>query len=66
MNDLRNLVVAGIALFLLVLGTANILGGQFLGAALLLGLAALAALCTFMLEDSHGSDRLDRGQRRYR
>lgn len=66
MNDLRTLVLVVMGVFLLALGTANIVGGQFLGAAILLGLAALAAICIVMLEDGHGSDRLDRGQRRYR
>jgi hypothetical protein len=65
-NDLRGLVVAILAIFLLVLGTANIVGGQLLGGAILLALAGLAAACTLMLMDGHGSDRLDRGRRRYR
>jgi hypothetical protein len=67
LNDLKGLVIAAEAIVLLVLGAANIVSGQFLGAAILIGIASLTAACAWALcrpalidkVASHGSDRLD-------
>ena len=45
MSERKGLVVALEAFVLLVLGTADIVSGQFLGAAILIGIAILAAGC---------------------
>ena len=49
MSDLKGLVIAAEAVVLLVLAAANIVSGQFLGAGLLAGIAALAAACAWAL-----------------
>jgi cadmium resistance protein CadD (predicted permease) len=53
-NDLKSLVIGAEALFLLLLGAANILGGQFLGAVILIGVALLAAACAWALWPARG------------
>ena len=47
MSDLKSLVVAVEALVLLLLGAANLVSGQLLGAAILIGIGALAAACAW-------------------
>jgi hypothetical protein len=49
MSDLKGIVVAVEALVLLLLGAADLVSGQLLGAALLIGLALLAAACAWAL-----------------
>lgn len=49
MSDLRGLIIASEAAVLLVLAAANVVSGQFLGAAILLGIASLAAGCAWAL-----------------
>jgi hypothetical protein len=48
-SDLKGLVIAAEAVVLLVLAAANIVSGQFLGAAVLAGIAVLAAACAWAL-----------------
>jgi hypothetical protein len=49
MRTLKGLVIAGEALVLLALGAANILSGQLLGGAIVVGLGTLAAACAWVL-----------------
>ncbi len=49
MNHLKGVIIAGEAFVLLVLGTTNIVSGQFLAAAILFGVASLAAACAWAL-----------------
>ena len=49
MSDLKGLIIAAEAAVLLVLAAANVVSGQFLGAAILLGIASLAAACAWAL-----------------
>jgi hypothetical protein len=46
---LKGLIIAAEAAVLLVLAAANVVSGQFLGAAILLGIASLAAACAWAL-----------------
>jgi uncharacterized MnhB-related membrane protein len=48
-NDLKGIVIAAEAVVLLSLAAADILNGQFLGAAILIGIASLAAGCAWAL-----------------
>ncbi len=54
MSDLKGLVIAAEAVVLLLLGAANIVSGQLLGAAILVGLASLAAICAWALWPAGG------------
>lgn len=54
MNDVRGLIIAAEAVVLLVLGTANIVSGQFLGAAILFGIASFAAAYAWALWRAQG------------
>jgi len=47
--DIKWVVFALEAIALLVFGAANILSGRFLGAAIVIGLATLAAACAWAL-----------------
>jgi hypothetical protein len=49
MRSIKGLVVAVEAIVLLALGAANILSGQLLGGAIVVGLAILAAACAWVL-----------------
>jgi hypothetical protein len=49
MRDVKRALFAAEAVILLVLGAAEIINGQFLGAAILLGIASLAAGCAWAL-----------------
>jgi hypothetical protein len=49
MRDIKGLVIAIEAGVLLVLGAASIVSGRFLGAAVLVGLASLAAASAWAL-----------------
>jgi hypothetical protein len=49
MRDMKALVIALEAIVLLALGAANIVSGQFLGAAIVVGLGTLAASCAWAL-----------------
>lgn len=49
MSDLKSLIIAAEAVVLLVLGAASVVSGQILGAAILLGIASLAAVCAWAL-----------------
>ena len=49
MRSVKGLVVAVEAIVLLALGAANILSGQLLGGAIVVGLAILAAACAWVL-----------------
>jgi hypothetical protein len=49
MRSIKGLVVAAEAIVLLALGAANILSGQLLGGAIVVGLAILAAACAWVL-----------------
>jgi hypothetical protein len=53
-NDLRGLIIGAEALVLLLLGAAYILSGQFLGAAILIAMASLAAACAWALWPARG------------
>ena len=67
MSNLKGLIIAAEAVVLLVLAATNIVIGQFLGAAILLGIASLAAAWAWTLGRpavigkvaSHGRDRVD-------
>jgi len=48
-SDLKSLIIAAEAVVLLVLGAASVVSGQILGAAILLGIASLAAVCAWAL-----------------
>jgi uncharacterized MnhB-related membrane protein len=48
-SDLKGLIVGAEAIILLVLGAADLLSGQFVGAAILIGIASLAAGCAWAL-----------------
>ncbi len=54
MNDLKGLIIGAEAIVLLALGAANIVSGQLLGAAILIGIAALAAVCAWALWRAEG------------
>ncbi len=47
MSDLKGPIIAAEAVILLVLGVANIVTGQFLGAAILIAIGTLAAGCAW-------------------
>ena len=49
MKSIKGLVIAVEAVVLLALGAANIVGGQLLGGAIIVGLGALAAACSWAL-----------------
>ena len=49
MNHLKGVIIAAEAVVLLVFSIADIVSGQFLGAAILLGIATLAAACAWAL-----------------
>jgi uncharacterized MnhB-related membrane protein len=49
MRDLKRALFAAEAVILLVLGAAEIISGQLLGAAILVGIASLAAGCAWAL-----------------
>ena len=49
MSDLKSVIIAAEAVVLLVLGAASVVSGQILGAAILLGIASLAAVCAWAL-----------------
>jgi hypothetical protein len=49
MRSIKGLVIAFEAIVLLALGAANIVGGQWLGGAIVAGLGALAAACSWAL-----------------
>jgi hypothetical protein len=49
MSSVKGLVIAVEAIVLLALGAANILSGQLLGGAIVVGLAILAAACAWVL-----------------
>ena len=53
MRSIKGLVVAGEAIVLLALGLANIVSGQLLGGAIVIGLGMLAAACAWALWPSH-------------
>ena len=63
MSDLKGPAVALEALVLLVLGAANIVSGQLIGAAILVGLALLAAACAWALWPGPGPDHRPRWRR---
>jgi hypothetical protein len=48
-NHLKGPIIAAEAVVLLLLGAANIVGNQFFGAAILIGLASLAAACAWAM-----------------
>jgi hypothetical protein len=48
-SDLKGLIIAVEAGILLVFSVAEVVSGQFLGAAILLGIAALSAACAWAL-----------------
>jgi uncharacterized MnhB-related membrane protein len=48
-NHLKGLIIAAEAALLLVFGVADIVSGRLLGAAILLGIASLAAACAWAL-----------------
>ena len=54
MSDLKGLIIAAEAAVLLVLAAANIVSGQFLGAAIVLAIASLAAACAWALWPARG------------
>ncbi len=54
MSDLKGLVIAVEAVVLLLLGAANIVSGQLLGAAILFGLALLAGGSAWALLPARG------------
>ena len=45
MSDLKSVLIAAEAVVLLGVSFADVVSGQFLGAAILLGIASLAAVC---------------------
>ena len=47
MSNLKGPIIAAEAVVLLVLGAANIVSGQFLGAAILIAIGSLAAGCAW-------------------
>ena len=49
MSDLKSVLIAAEAVVLLVVSFADVVSGQFLGAAILLGIASLAAVCAWAL-----------------
>jgi hypothetical protein len=49
MRSIKGLVIAVEAIVLLALGAANIVGGQLLGGAIVVGLGTLAAACAWAL-----------------
>ncbi|HEV3462161.1 MAG TPA: hypothetical protein VG413_08970 [Candidatus Dormibacteraeota bacterium] len=49
MSDLRGVIIAAEAVVLLLVSFADVVSGQFLGAAILLGIASLAAVCAWAL-----------------
>jgi hypothetical protein len=49
MRSIKGLVVAVEAIVLLTLGAANLLSGQLLGGAIVVGLGTLAAACAWAL-----------------
>jgi hypothetical protein len=51
---LKGLIIAAEAVVLLVLAAANVVSGQLVGAALLTGIAALAAACAWALWPARG------------
>jgi uncharacterized MnhB-related membrane protein len=48
-SDLKSVIIAAEAVVLLVVSFADVVSGQFLGAAILLGIASLAAVCAWVL-----------------
>ncbi len=54
MSELKGLIIAAEAIVLLMLGAANLLTGQFVGAAILIGIALLAAGCAWALLRAEG------------
>ncbi|HKV30328.1 MAG TPA: hypothetical protein VJT14_04845 [Candidatus Dormibacteraeota bacterium] len=49
MSDLKGVIIAAEAVVLLAISFADVVSGQFLGAAIILGIASLAAVCAWAL-----------------